>query len=132
MQEITPATIAPPFACYSHGVLAPAGWQVLALSGQLGLRADGTLAEDALGQAEVCFANLNAILAQAGGDRRHVLRLNAYVTDRAHMPGYMAARDAWLAQVPHRPASTLMIVSGFTRPEFLVEVEALAALPPPG
>ena len=42
------------------------------------------------------------------------------------MAGYMAARDAYLAEMKHIPASTLMIVSGFTRPEFVVEVEALA------
>ena len=49
------------------------------------------------------------------------------MTDRAHMAGYMAARDRFLADLAVKPASTLMIVSGFTRPEFLVEVEALAA-----
>jgi enamine deaminase RidA (YjgF/YER057c/UK114 family) len=43
------------------------------------------------------------------------------------MAGYMAARDAWLAGVARLPASTLVIVSGFTRPEFLVEVEVTAA-----
>ena len=54
------------------------------------------------------------------------MRVNAYVTDRSHMAGYMAARDSWLADVPHLPASTLMIVSGFTRPEFVVEIEVVA------
>lgn len=40
----------------------------------------------------------------------------------------MTARDAWLAGVDRLPASTLVIVSGFTRPEFLVEIEAMAAV----
>jgi enamine deaminase RidA (YjgF/YER057c/UK114 family) len=45
------------------------------------------------------------------------------------MAGYMAARDAWLAEVPGDclPSSTLMIVSGFTREEFVVEIELWAA-----
>jgi enamine deaminase RidA (YjgF/YER057c/UK114 family) len=43
------------------------------------------------------------------------------------MPAYMAARDRWLAGVTRLPASTLVIVSGFTRPEFKVEVEVVAA-----
>ena len=47
---------------------------------------------------------------------------------RAFMAGYMAARDAWLAGVERLPASTLMIVGGFTRPEFRVEVEVIAAV----
>ena len=78
-------------------------------------------------QAARCLANIDAILADAQMSRRHVLRLNAYVTDRAHMQGYMTARDTWLQAIDPPPASTLMIVSGFTRPEFKVEIEALAA-----
>jgi enamine deaminase RidA (YjgF/YER057c/UK114 family) len=39
----------------------------------------------------------------------------------------MAARDAWCAGLERLPASTLVIVSGFTRPEFKVEVEVAAA-----
>lgn len=60
----------------------------------------------------------------------NVCHLSAYVTDRAHMAGYMAARDAFLANVPVLPTSTLVIVSGFTRPEFVVEVEVWAAEAP--
>jgi 2-iminobutanoate/2-iminopropanoate deaminase len=55
----------------------------------------------------------------------NVVRINAYVTDRAHMAGYMAVRDRLFPENP--PASTLVIVSGFTRPEFKVEVEVVAA-----
>ncbi|MEM9811382.1 MAG: RidA family protein [Pseudomonadota bacterium] len=130
MQSLIPGTIPPPFARYAHGVLAPAAGLLLT-SGQLGLAADGTVPEGSEAQAEICFANIDAILAEGGADRRSVARINAYVTDRAHMPGYMAARDRWLAETPHLPASTLMIVSGFTRPEFLVEVEVTAVLPTP-
>lgn len=129
MISLAPTSIAPPFARYSHGVMLPPGMRLLATSGQLGLAADGTVSPNAQTQAGICFANLDALLAEAGGGREHVVRLNAYVTDRAHMAGYMAARDAWLDGVPVLPASTLMIVSGFTRPEFVVEIEMLAALP---
>jgi enamine deaminase RidA (YjgF/YER057c/UK114 family) len=55
------------------------------------------------------------------------VRINAYVTDRAHMRPYMDVRDRVVGDPP--PASTLMIVSGFTRPEFKVEVEVIAAGP---
>lgn len=129
MQMLDPAGIAPPFARYAHGVVTDPGSRVLVTSGQLGLAPDGSVPEGAEAQARVCFANLDAILAEAGAARGHVLRLNAYVTGRHHMAGYMAARDAWLADLAQVPASTLMIVAGFTRPEFVVEVEALAALP---
>lgn len=79
-------------------------------------------------QAEVCFANIDAILEEGGASKHDVLRINAYVTDRAHMAGYMAARDAWLSDVSTLPASTLVIVSGFTRPEFTVEIEVTAQI----
>ena len=129
MRMLAPPTIAPPFARYAHGVEVPAGHRLVVTSGQLGLAADGTVPEGAAAQAAICFANLDAILAEAGAGRAAVVRLNAYVTDRAHMAGYMAARDAWLAGVDRLPASTLVIVSGFTRPEFVVEIEATAAGP---
>jgi enamine deaminase RidA (YjgF/YER057c/UK114 family) len=125
MQALNPPTLFPPFARYSHGIAAPGG-RIVATSGQLGIRADGTVPEAAREQADLCFAAIDAILAEAGLARRDVIRLNAFVTDRAHMAGYMAARDAWAADLAPPPASTLVIVGGFTRPEFLVEVEALA------
>ena len=126
MRTLTPSAIHPPFAAYAHGVEAKAR-RLVVTSGQLGVGPDGSIPETAEAQAELCFANIDAVLAEAGVGRENILRLNAYVTDRAHMAGYMAARDAYLADRPDMPASTLMIVSGFTRPEFLVEVEALAA-----
>lgn len=129
MRALTPSTIAPPFAAYSHGIEAPSGHRMVVTSGQLGLAADGTVPEGAEAQAAICFANLSAILAEAGAGPENVIRINAFVTDRAHMAGYMAARDRWVAGLAPPPASTLVIVSGFTRPEFVVEVEVTAAVP---
>ena len=128
MRELNPQSIAPPLARYAHGVLVPAGLQLVFTSGQLGLAKDGSIPDDVGAQADVCFENIESILSEGGATRSDVIRLNAYVTDRSHMAGYMEARDRWLQSVERLPASTLMIVSGFTRPEFLVEVEALAAV----
>lgn len=127
MREITPPDIPPPFARYAHAVEVPAGRRLVFASGQLGLAPDGTVPEDAGAQADICFSNIDAILRAAGAGREDVVRVNAFVTDRAHMLAYMAARDRWLAGVPRLPASTLVIVAGFTRPEFYVEVEVVAA-----
>ncbi|MEM9351359.1 MAG: Rid family hydrolase, partial [Pseudomonadota bacterium] len=80
-------------------------------------------------QAALCFENCEKIIAEAGMGKANVVRIAAFVTDRAHMKAYMAARDAWLGEDGPLPASTLVIVSGFTRPEFLVEVEVTAAAP---
>ena len=125
LRYLLPSAIRRPFARYSHAVEVPAGARLLVISGQLGISADDAIPESAEEQADLCFRALAACLAEAGMEPGDVVRLNAYVTDRAHMAGYMAARDRFVADPP--PASTLMIVSGFTRAEFKVEVEALAA-----
>lgn len=119
--------MAPPLARYVHGVVVEAGARLVLSSGQLGVAPDGSVAPDAAGQARQCFANALAVLAAEGLGPEHVVRVNAFVTERAHMAGYMAARDEAFAAVDPPPASTLVIVSGFTRPEYLVEVELTAA-----
>lgn len=126
---LTPPTIAPPFGAYSHGIDSGPVARIVVTWGQLGLAPDGSCAPDAAGQARQCVANLTAILAEAGLGPADVIRLNAFVTDRADFPAYMQERDAWLAGVALKPASTLVIVAGFTRPEFRVEVEATAIVP---
>lgn len=128
MRELQPDSIAKPFARYAHGVEVPRGARMVYTSGQLGLAFNGSVPTDEREQAEICFANIDAILGSAGAGRGDVVRINAYVTDRAYMAGYMAARDAWLAEVERLPASTLVIVSGFTREEFRVEIEVVAAI----
>jgi enamine deaminase RidA (YjgF/YER057c/UK114 family) len=126
LRTITPATIRRPFANYAHAVEVPAGMRLLVLSGQLGIGPDESVPLGAEAQADLCFGNIAAILKEAGGGPENVVRLNAYVTGRQHLAGYMAARDRFVADPP--PASTLMIVSGFAREAFVVEVEVLAAL----
>ncbi len=122
---ITPRDIAPPLAPYSHGMEVPAGSRLVFCSGQLGGLPDGTVPEGCAAQAEQCFANVAAILSEAGLGLGDVVRINAYVTGREHLQPYMEVRNR-LFSAPY-PASTLMIVSGFARSEFVVEVEVVAA-----
>lgn len=122
---LTPKSIRPPFARYSHGVEVPAGNRLVFCSGQLGIGPEEAIPDDAGAQAELCFANIAAILGEAGLGLPDIVRINAFVTDRAHMRPYMTVRDRLFADPV--PASTLMIVSGFTRPEFKVEIEVIAA-----
>lgn len=124
-RAVTPKTIQAPFASYSHGVEIEAGARLLLVSGQLGVSIDDQVPEEAEAQAALCFDNIGAILSEAGMDFGDIVRVNAYVTDRAHLGAYMRARDRYVGDPP--PASTLMIVSGFARPEFKVEIEVIAA-----
>jgi len=129
MRALSPSTIHPPFSGYSHGIAVPAGHRLIACSGQLGITAAGDVPVSAQAQARIALENLEAILAEDGLDRRAIVRLNAYVTAREHLAGYMAARNAFFDGVSPPPASTLMIVSGFARPDLHVEIECLAAAP---
>ena len=124
---LNPPQIHPPFAPYSHGIVVPAGQRLVFCSGQLGIAADRLVPSDCDGQTRICFDNIAAILAEAGMSLGNIIRINAYVTGREHLPAYMAVRNGLFAE-PY-PASTLMIVSGFARPEFVVEIEAIAAGP---
>jgi len=127
MKELTPKSLNPPLARYAHGVEIPASWRIVQTSGQLGIRLDGTIPADVYEQAKICFENIRAILKEAGMCAGDVSHISAYVTDRVHMAGYMRARDEFVGPTDRLPSSTLLIVSGFTREEFKVEVEVLAA-----
>ena len=122
---LTPKSIKPPFARYSHGVEVPPGKRLVLCSGQVAITADDQIPEDAGAQAELCFQNIAAILGEAGLGLSDIVRINAFVTGREHLQAYMDVRNRLFSDPA--PASTLMIVSGFARPEFKVEVEVLAA-----
>ena len=124
---LSPQDIHPPFAPYSHGVVIPAGQKLVFLSGQLGIGADGTVPPDCAGQTKLCFENIAAVLREAGLGLENIVRINAFVSGREHLRPYMDVRNTLFADP--LPASTLMIVSGFARPEFFVEIEAVAAGP---
>lgn len=125
LKYLLPQDMAAPFAAYSHGVKVKTGAEMIFCSGQLGIAPDGNVPQDAGAQAELCFENIRRILRDGGMDLADVARINAYVTDRAYMRPYMDVRDRLFPQPA--PASTLMIVSGFTREEFKVEIEVVAA-----
>jgi enamine deaminase RidA (YjgF/YER057c/UK114 family) len=124
---LSPTDIHPPFSAYSNGVEVPHGQKLVFSSGQLGIAADGSVPASAAEQTELCFDNIAAILAAAGLGLEHIVRINAYVTAREHLRPYMDVRNKRFS--PPFPASTLMIVAGLARPEFVVEVEVVAAGP---
>ena len=125
LRRITPKTISPPLANYSHAVEVPANARWLYLAGQVGITPEGTVPSSCAEQAEACFANILTILAEAGMGPGDLVRLNTYLTDAADRAAYGAARDRHVAVPP--PASTLVIVRALARPEFKIEIEAIAA-----
>jgi enamine deaminase RidA (YjgF/YER057c/UK114 family) len=125
VRAITPTALPAPLARYSHAIEVPPGARLLFCSGQLGIRPDGGVPDGAEAQADLIFDALERLLAEAGMGLGDLVRLNAFVTAREHVAAYMRVRDRRVATPP--PASTLVIVAGFTREEFKVEVEAVAA-----
>ena len=124
-KHYTPSSIIPPFAKYSHGLEVPEGARLLFCSGQLGISESAEIPEGTEAQARLCFSNVEAILKEAGMGLENIVRINAYVTGREHLPDYMKVRDELFDEPA--PASTLMIVSGFAREIFTVEIEVIAA-----
>jgi enamine deaminase RidA (YjgF/YER057c/UK114 family) len=125
MRRLNPTTIYPPFANYAHGVEITPDARMVFCSGQLGITRDGAVPDGVEDQARLCFQSIAAILAEAGLTLADVVRLNAYVSSADHLSGYMRVRDEFMSSPA--PASTLMVVSGFARPVFKVEIEAIAA-----
>jgi len=128
MRSLNPNAIHPPFAKYAHGIEVPAGSRIVFCSGQLGIGRDGAIPEDVESQTRLCFRAIVAILGEASMSLADLVRLNAYVVSAQYLSGYMRVRDEFVGNPP--PASTLMIVQGFARPEFKVEIEAIAAREP--
>ena len=126
LKHITPTCIRKPFANYAHSVEVPAGARLVFCSGQLGIATDDVVPSDTFGQANLCFQNIEKILNASDMTLSDVVRINACVTEREHLAPYMVARDEWFGG-DEPPASTLMIVSGFAREEFNVEIEVVAA-----
>ena len=125
LRHHSPAGVRPPFGRYHHVVEVDGASRLLFMSGQLGIRPDGSIPEDAAAQAEQVFANIDACLQAAGFARRQVVRLSVFLTEADYRLDYMRVRDAWVADPP--PASTLVIVKALALPACKVEVEAVAA-----
>lgn len=126
VKAYNPGTIAPPFSRYSHGVEAPAGARWLYISGQIGVRPDGTVPDSAEAQMEQAWRNIFAILEAAGMTKRDLVKTTTFLT--AHAADLALARqvrDRMLEGA--EPASTLIYVVALARPDFLVEIEAIAA-----
>ncbi len=120
-----PDTIAAPIAAYSHGVEIPANARILHTAGQVGLRTDGTTPEGITAQTEVVWTNLVAILASAGMGIEDVVKVVTYVISEDDFWPMAQARAKFLGDA--RPASTGVIVKALAKPDWLVEVEVIAA-----
>jgi enamine deaminase RidA (YjgF/YER057c/UK114 family) len=126
-RKLNPSAIAAPAGMYSHGVLAPNAGQWLSVSGQIGMRPDGSLGTGFAEQARIAWENLMAVLAAAQMDESHLVKLTSYLVDAADLKDLNPVRSVFLKDA--RPASTLVVVKALAKPEWLFEVEAVAYKP---
>jgi enamine deaminase RidA (YjgF/YER057c/UK114 family) len=124
LQRLNPDTTAPPVGLYSQGVVTPGSGRWLHIAGQVGVRRDGTLGEGFEAQAQAAWENVVGVLAAAGMAPGDLVKVTTFLTDAGHLPQFGAVRAKFLGDA--RPASTLLIVKALARPEWLVEVEAVA------
>ena len=116
-----------PFSNYAQGIEVGPGSRIVHVSGQVGATVGGDIPDDPAKQHELAWENAMAVLAASGMDHRNVVDAHVYITDRAHIALYRETRDRMLKG--HRPAATLLIVSGLADSRLVVEVDLVAAAP---
>jgi enamine deaminase RidA (YjgF/YER057c/UK114 family) len=110
---------------YSHATELPGGMRMLFISGQFGVAVDGSLPLAFADQAETAMNNVEALLASAGMTKADLVKLTYYLTRPGDAPTLAdIRRNRWSSTEP--PAVTAIVVSALARPEYLIEIEAIA------
>lgn len=110
---------------YAHGALTEGAARQLHLSGQVGVRPDGTTEDGFEAQCRRAFANVAACLRDAGMGFDDVVMLRIYLTHREDLAALRAIRAEVFGD--RRLPSTLVFVSGLVDPAWRVELEIVAA-----
>ncbi|WP_240231449.1 RidA family protein [Devosia lacusdianchii] len=114
----------PTSPAYSHGVEITSPSRMLFVSGQVGMLADGSVAEGVGDQVRAAIANLDTVLAESGMSRADVAKYTIFLAEGVSIDDYRAAMGPLLPAPP--PASSLFFVKALASPAFLVEIEAIA------
>lgn len=128
-----PAGTAPAQGLYSHAGLVKGGTLAF-VAGQLAVGPSGEVVGkgDFDKQFEQVFTNLGDVLRGLKVDYSHVVKFTTYLVHSQDIENFMRLRRALFpklfGQEPY-PPNTLLIVDRLVKEEFLVEVEAIAAIP---
>lgn len=130
MQVLLPEGWVPPIG-YANGIVAGPG-RIAFIAGQVGWDAQQRFhSEDIAPQFEQALKNVLMVLAEAGGEARHICRMTAYCCDK---PAYLAARRElgaiWRKHMgSHYPAMSMIFVADLLDSPGKIELEATAVLP---
>ena len=127
---LQPASHTQPIGKYSPGVRVPVGPDkaLVFVSGQVASDESGNVigAGDAKRQTEVVFANIDAVLGEAGGCLKDLVSVVIYITDMQNFGAVSGVRNAVLGNPA--PSSTFVEVARLAIPEHLVEISGIAVI----
>jgi enamine deaminase RidA (YjgF/YER057c/UK114 family) len=128
LTRINPDTISRPFANYSHVVTAEGARKLVFCAGQVAADADGKVLPptDFDAQARMVMQNLTHALAAGGAKLADVTKITIYICNPLDVPKARAVLHDYFGE--HPPGSTLCILRGLAHPDFLLEIEAIAAV----
>ena len=129
IQIASPDGLAAPLGAYSH-VSSAVGNRVVFVAGQVGIYANGTLAGPGMReQAIQTFENLKTALESQGLSMSEIVKLTSYMTSSDDIGAFYGAREEVFPSLfpsGEYPPNTLLVVDRLVKPEFVVEIEAIA------
>tara|TARA_R110001599_G_C12253726_1_gene659854 strand:- start:2796 stop:3185 length:390 start_codon:yes stop_codon:yes gene_type:complete len=125
MEFINPNEVVSPQGLYSHIVKVPSGTELLFISGQLGIKPDGSTPNTIEGQSDQVFSNIVTILKSQGLGVENIVKLTTFIVAGQDGQAVRNARIKYLGA--HRPASTAVYISQLVDPAWFVEVEAVVS-----
>jgi reactive intermediate/imine deaminase len=128
VKRTNPPTLSKPTG-YTHIVEVSGAATMVYISGQIAFDTNGNVvgAGDMKAQAEQVFKNLDAALTAAGAKFSDIVKMNTYITDMDKAPAVREVRARYFGDTT--PASTFVKVAGLVRPELMLEIEVIAAVP---
>jgi 2-iminobutanoate/2-iminopropanoate deaminase len=120
-----PDTVHTPLAAYVHQIEISGPERMLVISGQVGMTADGSIADDPIAQFGVAIDNVERNLEAAGMDFGDLVKLTIYLVGEWDAD---ARRQLLASRLgAHHPCSTLIFVAGLASPKLHVEIDAWAS-----
>jgi len=120
-----PQDIHEPVGSYSHQIELKGNERLLVISGQVGMRKDGTVPEDPFEQIDLAFENILSNLRAADMDVRDLIKITYYLVGEIDTA---KRREVVLSKLQgHQPCSTLLYVAALASPVFRVEIDAWAS-----
>lgn len=121
----SPQNVHQPLGAYSHHVEISGNERIVILSGQVGMREDGSVPDDPLEQIDVALENIFRNLQAANMGVRDIVKLTYYLVGEIDTTKRRELVASKLGG--HQPCSTLLYVAALASPVYKVEIEALAS-----